>query len=73
MKLSLCAKPLISKPFIGELYLKSYDALLKAEVEGHSPVSVGRFSPFSKPSPFSSMTEMLIGLPTNDEASLCYE
>jgi hypothetical protein len=65
-------RTLISKPFIGEPYLKSYDALWKAEVEGQSSISVGWFSPFSKPSPFSSMTEMLIGSPTNDEALLCY-
>lgn len=47
----------MSKVFIREAYLKSYDATWRAKVEGEAS-SQELFFRFSKPSPFSSMTEM---------------
>jgi len=51
-------------------YLKSRDAIRgEKEVEG-SPNQSTKHFPFSKPSPFSSMTDGSLGQPTNDDRPL---
>jgi hypothetical protein len=58
--LRVCMFVLFSNAFIQDLNIKSYDAVwgLRLKAEPKQPKIC---FPFSKPSPFSSMTEWLLG------------